>query len=473
VRAAVISVIQTLSDEKLLGPWFSGPSWSMWRSVLKATYALKMTPAEREQFRSIAERDPPKKQVRELWCIAGRRSGKDSIAAAIATHAAISADDITHLLRPGELAAILCLACDRDQSALVLRYIKGHFARSALLRELVVRETQTGLELSNGVEVIVATNSYRAVRGRSVLCCVFDEVSFYRDEFFATSDKQLYAAVEPSLATIPGSMIIGISTPHKRAGLLFEKWRDHFGQEDDDILVVKGPSLVFNPTLNPQLIERALARDPQEASAEWLAEWRSDISGFLDPLWVDRAATLEAGELAPRHGVDYRCFIDPSGGRHDAMTCAIAHKEESRVIVDLVRGRKAPFDPSSVVSEFAHVMQRYGIAEATADRYAAEWVTTSFAEPGRDITITPSERSKSEIYLEVEPMFAQGSIAIPADRTLLHELRCLERRTHRGARDSVDHPLGGRDDWANAMAGAVVAAREMDDLEVWIRCGRD
>jgi hypothetical protein len=87
--------------------------------------------------------------------------------------------------------------------------------------------------------------------------------------------------------------------------------------------------------------------------------------------------------------------------------------------------------------------------------------------------VEPSERSKSELYLEVEPMFAQGSIAIPADRTLLHELRCLERRTHRGARDSVDHPLGGRDDWANAMAGALVAAREMDDLEVWIRCGRD
>ena len=118
-------------------------------------------------------------------------------------------------------------------------------------------------------------------------------------------------------------------------------------------------------------------------------------------------------------------------------------------------------------------MRRYGIGQAKADRYAAEWVVSAFAEPSRGVTVEPSERSKSELYLEAEPMFAQGSVAIPADRTLLHELRCLERRTHRGARDSVDHPLGGRDDWANAMAGAVVAAREMDDLEVWIRCGRD
>jgi hypothetical protein len=197
------TIIQTLSAKELPAPWFSGPSWSMWRSILKGSFALPMSAKEREQFRSVAERDPPKKQERELWCIAGRRAGKDSLAAAIATHAAISADDITHLLRPGELAAILCLACDRDQSALVLRYIKGHFARTPLLKELVVRETQTGLELSNGVEVIVATNSYRAVRGRSVLCCNLDEVAFYRDEEFATSDKQLYAALAPSLATIP------------------------------------------------------------------------------------------------------------------------------------------------------------------------------------------------------------------------------------------------------------------------------
>jgi hypothetical protein len=91
-----------------------------------------------------------------------------------------------------------------------------------------------------------------------------------------------------------------------------------------------------------------------------------------------------------------------------------------------------PFDPSSVVAEYVDVLRRYGIREAQADRYAAEWVVSAFAEPGRDITITPSERSKSEIFLEAEVLFAQGSIAIPNDRILLQELRSLERRTHRG-----------------------------------------
>ena len=60
------TIIQTLSAKELPAPWFSGPSWSMWRSILKGSFALPMSAKEREQFRSVAERDPPKKQEREL-----------------------------------------------------------------------------------------------------------------------------------------------------------------------------------------------------------------------------------------------------------------------------------------------------------------------------------------------------------------------------------------------------------------------
>src|SRR6478735_867284 len=38
----------------------------------------------------------------------------------------------------------------------------------------------------------------------------------------------------------------------------------------------------------------------------------------------------------------------------------------------------------------------------------------------------------------------------------IFELGNLERRTARGGRDSIDHPPGGKDDLANAAAGALV-----------------
>jgi hypothetical protein len=47
-----------------------------------------MTEAEIEFFRTIAERDPPKTRVREIWVVVGRRGGKDSIASLIAAYSA-------------------------------------------------------------------------------------------------------------------------------------------------------------------------------------------------------------------------------------------------------------------------------------------------------------------------------------------------------------------------------------------------
>jgi hypothetical protein len=45
--------------------------------VLKAAYTLSMTDEDRMQFCAVAQRDPPPRQVRELWVVAGRRAGKD------------------------------------------------------------------------------------------------------------------------------------------------------------------------------------------------------------------------------------------------------------------------------------------------------------------------------------------------------------------------------------------------------------
>ena len=53
------------------------------------------------------------------------------------------------------------------------------------------------LELTNGVEIIVATNSYRAVRGRTIVCAIYDEVAFWRDDNYSSPDVEVDAAVDP------------------------------------------------------------------------------------------------------------------------------------------------------------------------------------------------------------------------------------------------------------------------------------
>ena len=74
----MLSIIDALDDPNLFGPWGYGePSWATWRAVLKGAFGLRMTKREREFFRRVAERDPPKGRVKELWTIVGRRGGKE------------------------------------------------------------------------------------------------------------------------------------------------------------------------------------------------------------------------------------------------------------------------------------------------------------------------------------------------------------------------------------------------------------
>src|SRR3954447_5456150 len=105
MNAPVISIADALTDPELFQPWFEGDTWDGWRAVLKAAYALPMTGDEVAFFRTVAERDPPKRRVRELWCIVGRRGGKDSVASVIAAHSAALFTEGDRL-RPGERALV-------------------------------------------------------------------------------------------------------------------------------------------------------------------------------------------------------------------------------------------------------------------------------------------------------------------------------------------------------------------------------
>jgi hypothetical protein len=220
-----ISVSRAISDPQLFGRWFEGPSWDTWKAIIKGAYGEKMSDEEIAIFRSVADRDPPKQQVRELVVIAGRRSGKDSVASAIAASAAAFRNykDVT---RPGELASIMCLAVDKVQARISLNYTRAYFAEVPMLKSLVVRETADGLDLSTGAAITVIPNDFRTVRGRSIALAVLDECGFWFGDESTSPDVETFAALVPGMATIPQSMLVMISSPHRRSGLLYDKWKE-------------------------------------------------------------------------------------------------------------------------------------------------------------------------------------------------------------------------------------------------------
>jgi hypothetical protein len=289
-----------------------------------------------------------------------------------------------------------------------------------------------------------------------------EEIAFWRSEDSANPDKEIVAAVKPSLATIPDSVLIGISTPYSRRGLLFEMWKRHFGKTGGP-LIWKAKTEIMNPTINKEIIKQDFIDDPQAALSEWGAEWRSDIEALIPLEAVEEATIPNRFELHKNgdEGFKYYAFADPSGGRQDSFTLGIAHREQREgsdfavLVLDSLLEQRPPFKPEDVVSRFAEHLQGYDLNEIVMDRYSGEWAKNSFERNG--IMVKESELSKSEIYLEFLPLISNGRVELLDNKKLAVQLSSLERKTRAGGKDLVD-VFFGHDDMANSACGALLRA---------------
>jgi hypothetical protein len=347
----------------------------------------------------------------------------------------------------------MCLACDRDQAKIVLNYTRSYFTDIDLLKDMVISETAYGFELNNNIDITVATNSFRSVRGRPVLCAILDETAFWRDETSATPDEETFKAVKPGTASLPGSIIIGISSPYRKKGLLYKKYQDHYGKPSK-VLVIKAPTALLNPTIDPTIISDALADDPEAARAEWLAEFRDDISDFISRRVVMACVEEGVHERAFDYPNRYVGFCDPSGGSADSMTLAIAHKAGDTAMLDAVREIRPPFNPEAVVAEFCDLLKTYRVTTVIGDAYGGEWVASQFRLHG--IHYRKSERTASQLFLDCLPVLNSRAAALLDNERAISQICALERRTARSGKDSVGHAPGEHDDLANAIAGALV-----------------
>lgn len=473
-----VSIDEALSDPALLGAALGDDkTWTTWLAVLRSAFGLgPADESQRRAFRRVSGgRTPPTKRVSEMWVIAGRRSGKSRAAGAVSSYLATLVDH-SDKLAPGEIGYILVLSPSVRQSRLVYNYAWSFLQSSPILRQCIDNCTTEEIRLTNGIIIATHPSSFRSVRGRTLLAVVADESAFWRSEESANPDVETYTAVLPALATTHG-MLIGISSPYRKVGLLHQKFRDHFGKDDDTVLVVRGATAQFNPTIDAQVIDAARKSDPAAAMSEWDAEFRTDLTSFLDDATVDAAIDYSRPlELRPRQNVQYFAFADASGGRHDAFTICVGHREgdgdDARFVADVIRGRKPPFDPRTVAQEYAALARDYRCTKVIADAYSGEWSAEAFASAG--MPLHRSDLAKSQLYLEALPQFARGAVSIPDLPILVRELRLLERRTHRSGKDTVDHNQGGSDDYANVLVGAMRAAgmgRQSLEVHVAIATG--
>ena len=458
--------VDALTDKKLFGSHFKGSSYRMWRIVAKVLSRVKLTNSEAKSFNEISQRKEVPKALREICCIIGRRGGKSKFAAALALYLACFRD-WRNELSVGERGIGMIICPDRRQGRVIKNYLVGFVQASPLLKSMVTKIGQETIDFNNGISIEIHTASYRSVRGYSVIFAILDELAFFRDEYSANPDREIVTALKPAMATIKDSMLISLSTPYSRKGVIFDYFNKYYGKDHEGILVLNAPTETMNPQVPQSVIREAYEQDPAAAAAEYGAEFRRDIESFVIREAVTAVTVTGRLELPFDERIKfYIPFCDPSGGAQDSFTLAIAHKEQDVVILDAIREIKPPFSPEAVVKEFSDLLKIYGLCAVIGDRYSAGWVQEGFQKQG--IAYRVSSLPKSGIYTNFLPLINSRKCELLDNKRLINQLLNLERRVGRSGKDSIDHGPHGHDDVVNAAAGALVAASTFRrDSVVW------
>jgi hypothetical protein len=162
------------------------------------------------------------------------------------------------------------------------------------------------------------------------------------------------------------------------------------------------------PGVDMAYIDEQTADDPVAASAEYGANFRTDLESFISREAVDAIVIRGRFELAPVSNLRYCGFVDPAGGGPDSFTMAIAHKEGNTAVLDVVRGRRG--SPEDAVVEYAALLKEYRISKVHGDNYAKDWPVEAFKRRG--IEYKKSDKVRSEIYLAALPLINSGRVEL-------------------------------------------------------------
>lgn len=461
-----LTILEAMQSKKWFKPFFEGQSWEPWKAFLATLFGLPLSPQQLVIYRRFTGRaEASRERAREAWMIVGRRGGKTRISALIAVYLAIFRD-YTPFLAPGEMATIPIISSDVKQTRQALGYIKAMVNQIPAVRACVTQEKVESVLFNERVLCEVHTASFRSTRGYTVVTALCDEIAFWmNDDTSKNPDTEIIAAIKPGMLTIPGALLLGMSSPYARKGVLWEAFQDHYGKEGDDILVWKAPTLAMNMGSTPEAtieIEKFVAaeyeKDDAVAAAEYGAEFRKDLTDFVS-LEILRACTIEGRAFSLRVvGQSHYAFCDPSGGEQDSFTLAIGHKSpEGKVVIDWLTEIRAPFNPKHAVAECADVLNAYGCGSVHGDHYGGQLVRSMFLE--ESITYIIADKAKSDYYVDLIPLLNSHMIELPdpatnqVNKRLRAQLLGLERKTGRSGKDSIDHPAGMHDDVCNAVAG--------------------
>jgi len=248
-----LSIISVMEDEQLFGPFFRDSSWDTWKIFLKGLFCLPMTESELKIFSEFTGRSALPQLVTEAWIICGRKSGKSRISALIAVNLSCFRD-YSGVLSAGEVGTVQVIAVDRRQARVIMRYIIGFLESVPMLAYKILKQTTESIELDNRIIIEIFTASSKSTRGYTVVACIADEIAFWKSDFSADPAREIIASILPSMATVPGALLIALSSPWTRHGLLYDRYKKYYGKSDSSRLIWQSETRKMSPKISEQII---------------------------------------------------------------------------------------------------------------------------------------------------------------------------------------------------------------------------
>lgn len=476
-------ILQFVNSPTLLGEDLSAAQ----ETLLRVIYGMPLTPGQATLCRAYTGRDTaPTGRQREITAICGRRSGKTGrIGVNIALYEALLGGHEAKLGK-GERGHVVLIAQSLKAVHETMALARSKVTGSATLAAELVSEKADEMAFRNGMCVSIWPCTIKSVRGLHIPVAILDEIGFWESEG-ANPDIEVIRAIAPAGATFPRRMMIKLSTPWAKAGVL---WNDYssWWAKDGGPLVWLAPTKDMNPTVSLDFLVREYERDPDAARREYDAIFADPAEAFLPGEAVDAATDQRVYERPVERGRSYVAAVDVAF-KNDSTVLSIVHREGEQVIQDVCREWKpspgAPLVLSELARQVAILCHVYNIRTVYGDQYAAEPVREALRHPRsttgqplrgvgfievaytstrkkRDLPADPMRRelgaSKLDIYGTMKTLIMQGRLGLLDKPDQAKQLKALQTKRTFSGYETVGAPEHLHDDFASALALAAWSA---------------
>jgi hypothetical protein len=242
------------------------------------------------------------------------------------------------------------------------------------------------------------------------------------------------------------------------------------------------PTWEINPHLpfNCEFLQNARKKDEEAFWCEFGAEFRANNSVLLAPEIVDVAVNKDRTILPPKieYKGTYVLALDPARGGvgRDDYTACIVHYEGERLVIDKFYAFDADFDIGgkkevsiAKVEEWIKEHHRiYEFESIVLDQFNSSALIQSLAKDYPISELAWSVSTKMRAFSKTKELFNAGLIELYPHKKAVWQLKNLSviYRTS-GQWNVTGGKESGIDDYAFALAGAVLEASKDSDID-WL-----